>query len=76
MAVIIDRKKRIFTLQTKNTSYQMKVDERNVLIHIYYGARIGADDLSQLVFHCGRGLPDHSPESEKYRWESGVYAPF
>lgn len=54
----------------------MKVDERNVLIHTYYGARIGADDLSQLVFHCGRGLPDHSPESEKYRWESGVYAPF
>ena len=32
MAIIIDREKRIVTLQTKHTSYQMKADEMGVLL--------------------------------------------
>ena len=33
----INIKNQIFTLHTKNSTYQMKVDEQNMLIHTYYG---------------------------------------
>lgn len=65
MAVSIDRENRIFTLHTKNTSYQMKADEMDVLIHTYYGARIDDSDLSQLVIHCGRGFSGNLYENGK-----------
>ena len=35
----INIKNQIFTLHTKNSTYQMKVDEQNMLIHTYYGNR-------------------------------------
>ena len=31
---------KVLTLQTKNTTYLMQVNEQNHLEHIYYGARI------------------------------------
>lgn len=65
MAVSIDSKNRIFTLHTKNTSYQMKADEMDVLIHTYYGARIDDSDMSQLVIHCGRGFSGNLYEKGK-----------
>lgn len=39
MAVYADEKQRTFTLQTKNTTYQMKVDAYGMLLHTYYGER-------------------------------------
>ncbi len=39
MAIIIDDENRIFTLQTQNTTYQMKADTQNVLLHTYYGEK-------------------------------------
>ena len=41
MIDIIDEK--IFRITTKNTEYQMKVDENRVLRHIWYGTTTGAD---------------------------------
>lgn len=55
MAIKIDKDDRIFTLYTAHTAYQMKVDDTGVLLHTYYGANIGEDDLSQLIYHMDRG---------------------
>ena len=38
MAVRFDEKKNLFTLQTLDSTYQMKVDDHGVLLHTYYGA--------------------------------------
>ena len=36
MAIYIDEQKKLFTLSTNNTSYQMMVDKYLVLNHLYY----------------------------------------
>lgn len=38
MAIIV--KDNLFTLQTQNSTYQMKVDCHGVLLHTYYGKQI------------------------------------
>lgn len=35
-----NEKEKIFTIQTKNSTYQMKVDDYNFLLHTYYGNKI------------------------------------
>lgn len=39
MAIIIDERNRVFTLHTRNSTYQMKADAQNVLLHTYYGEK-------------------------------------
>lgn len=39
MGILIDEKNKIFTLHTKNSTYQMKADEYGFLLHLYYGRR-------------------------------------
>ena len=46
MSIIINEEKNIFTLQTKSTSYQMKVDSYGLLLHTYYGKKIPVADMS------------------------------
>ena len=47
MSIIYDINKKIFTLNTKNTTYQMKIDKYGYLLHLYYGKRcIGFLDYS------------------------------
>ena len=38
----------LITLNTKNTSYQMGVNEKGFLFHLYYGPRMDCD-ASQLL---------------------------
>jgi alpha-galactosidase len=40
LAVKYQEDSNIFTLETKNSSYQMKIDKFGFLIHLYYGAKI------------------------------------
>lgn len=47
--IIHDEQNRLFTLRTRNTVYQMKVDCYKVLLHTYYGSYIDSDDLSRLI---------------------------
>ena len=56
MAIIIDKENKVFTLQTKSTTYQMKADERNVLLHTYYGEKTDAYDKSKMIFMVDRGF--------------------
>ena len=39
MAIIIDEKKKIFHLQTTDTSYVFSIVKDEVLVHLYYGAK-------------------------------------
>jgi len=35
--IVLDEENKIFTLHTRNTTYQMKAGQYNVLLHTYYG---------------------------------------
>ena len=54
--IVLDNETRVFTLHTQNTTYQMKADENCVLLHTYYGPRIGGGDLSYLIQYADRGF--------------------
>lgn len=45
----------IFSLHTKHSTYQMKVD-RDFLIHTYYGPYVGDMDMSYLIREIDRGF--------------------
>ena len=45
MAIIFNNVDKTYTLTTKNTMYQMKVDERGVLEHTYYGEKMEYMDM-------------------------------
>ena len=36
MAIVFDKENRLFTLCTKNSMYQMKADDKGILLHTYY----------------------------------------
>lgn len=40
MAIIMNQAEQVITLQTKQTTYQMKVGDYGILLHLYYGARV------------------------------------
>ena len=46
MAIVFCEKDMTFTLQAQDFSYQIKVDERGVLRHTYFGGRINGEDCS------------------------------
>ena len=60
--IIQDNEKRIFTLQTRNTTYQMKADRNGVLLHTYYGPKIRGGDLSRLIRYADRGFSPNPNE--------------
>ncbi len=40
MAIGYNQEQKVFTLQTKHSTYQMKVDSYGFLLHLYYGGRV------------------------------------
>ena len=40
MAIIYNKEKRIFSLHTEHTTYQMMADAHDYLLHLYYGKRL------------------------------------
>ena len=55
MAIYYHSSSHIFTLDTKNTTYQMKVDDYGFLLHLYYGARI-TGSMDYLLTYMDRGF--------------------
>lgn len=55
MAILIDEKKKLITLHTDFTTYQMKVDQYGFLLHLYYGRRTNGD-MSYLITTADRGF--------------------
>jgi len=50
MTILINEDKKLFTLQTRNSTYQMKVGNFDYLYHLYYGKKIDHQDLSYLLY--------------------------
>ena len=46
MSIIFDEAKRMITLSTKHSTYQMKADDYGYLWHLYYGSRADGQDFS------------------------------
>lgn len=63
MAILYNRENQVFTLHTKNTTYQMKVDGFGHLLHLYYGGRIGEEDMSYLIIPMDRGFSGNPHEA-------------
>ena len=55
MAILLDQNNMVFSLETKHTTYQMKVDPFGFLLHTYYGEKI-QNDASYLIVHQDRGF--------------------
>lgn len=55
MAVVYDSLEKIFSLHTKNTTYQMKVDSYGYLLHLYYGKTIN-DSMEYMLTYYDRGF--------------------
>ena len=54
MGILFDQDKRIFTLETDRSSYQMMIGKEDYLIHTYYGRRCSeAFDYLHLERDCG-----------------------
>ena len=62
MSIWINRENGTITLHTDHTSYQMKADGIGTLLHCYYGARIGDEDLSWAIFRMNRGFSGNPHE--------------
>ena len=67
MAIRFDDKTKTFHLDTKNTTYQMKVDDYGFLLHLYYGQKTeGVMDF--LLVNMDRGFSGNPYEVEDRRY--------
>ena len=60
-------------LETKNTAYQMKIDELGYLQHLYYGPRLGQNDMSypfRIYDHGFSGNPYDMRQNRAYSLDS------
>ena len=55
MAIIFNPNKKIITLQTAHTTYQMQVDRLGYLLHLYYGAK-STCDMDYVLTYADRGF--------------------
>ena len=56
---------KIFHLQTPNSSYQILISHKGHLAHVYYGTKIGDDDLSYLTRQMEYGFSNQEIFREK-----------
>lgn len=66
MAIITNQYHDTFTIQTKNSTYQMKVDKQGVLLHSYYGEKTDNTDKSLLYYQADRGFSGNPYDIAKY----------
>lgn len=55
MAIIYNPNQRVFTLHTKHSTYQMKVDSLGYLLHLYYGAKNNSS-MEYVLTYADRGF--------------------
>ena len=71
MAIKFYEDKKFFSLTTKNTEYQIKINEIGMVLHTYYGKKVGSLDMSYLIKKIDRGFSGNPYEC---RNERGVSA--
>lgn len=67
MAIQISPDGRTFTLQTAKSSYQMMADAYGVLLHLYYGRKIAAENLEDRIFKSDVGFAGNPVEAGTHR---------
>lgn len=50
MPIHFDEQKRIFKLDTKNSTYAISIFKENYLVHLYYGGKIPDNNLQHLMY--------------------------
>ncbi|MCI8513030.1 MAG: alpha-galactosidase [Lachnospiraceae bacterium] len=73
MAILFQSEQKRFTLHTKHTTYQMKVDAYGFLLHLYYGKKSDGD-MSYLLTYADRGFSGN-PEGAADRTYSLDFLP-
>ncbi len=65
MAITFDEKKKIFKLDTRDSTYALQIFKENYLVHLYYGAKLPDNNLTGLMYR-GRfdSLSPYNPKVE------------
>ena len=56
MGIVYSKSDRTFTIQTKNTTYQMQVDPYGFLLYLYYGKKTDGSCMDYLLTYYDRGF--------------------
>ena len=56
MGIVYSKSDRTFTIQTKNTTYQMQVDPYGFLLHLYYGKKTDGSCMDYLLTYYDTGI--------------------
>ena len=67
MAIRFDEKQKFFCLTTKNTEYQIKINEIGMALHTYYGKKVNSMDMSYLIKAIDRGFSGNPYECKNRR---------
>lgn len=67
MGIIYNETCKTFTLNTRNSSYQMKIGHLDHLIHLYYGPSVCDADLTYQIKQYDRGFSGNPYESRNAR---------
>ena len=66
MGIIYSQTERTFTIHTKETTYQMKVDNYGFLLHLYYGKKVKGN-MDYLLTYYDRGFSGNPYEAGRDR---------
>ncbi len=66
MSIVFTEKDKVFSLQTKKSTYQMKVDQYGFLLHLYYG-RKSRGCMDYLLHYADRGFSGNPYEAGEDR---------
>ena len=66
MAIIYQEDRKIITINTENSTYQMMIDEYGVLLHLYYGKRMSGD-AEHLLSYLDRGFSGNPGDVQEKR---------
>lgn len=64
MTIVFEKENRLFTLCTRNSMYQMKADDKGILLHTYYGKKTEVFDYSYLIQRRDHGFPEIRKKQE------------
>ncbi|MBO5620616.1 MAG: alpha-galactosidase, partial [Butyrivibrio sp.] len=67
MSIVFDEKSKFFSLMTKNTEYQIKINELGMVLHTYYGKKVNGFDMSYLLKELDRGFSGNPYECRNRR---------
>ncbi|MDE7048042.1 MAG: hypothetical protein K2P25_08710, partial [Lachnospiraceae bacterium] len=66
MSIVFTEKDKVFSLHTKKSTYQMKVDQYGFLLHLYYG-RKSRGCMDYLLHYADRGFSGNPYEAGEDR---------